>query len=195
MCPDPSQAKERLRRLIRARRAAQTSREHAAAGVAVAIRLLRDVDLARRERWALYASLPDELSTRPLFDLLRARGRVTLLPRIRGPQLEFARVREWGDLRGGPHGILQPPVATPESRLRPDDVVVLPGLAFDPGGHRLGRGRGYYDRAFGAFGGSPLRIGVGHAWQILERVPHDSRDRRVDAIVTEHQFLWPRGRR
>jgi len=171
-------AKRRLRRAIRSRAARAASATSAgAAGEAVALRLLRAPSLWRRERWILYAALPDELPLWPLFERLRARGRAVLLPRLRGSRLEFAQVRE------------------PALALRPADVVLVPGRAFDRAGHRLGRGGGSYDRAFAAACAPPLRIGVGYAWQIIERVPRDSRDRRVDAIVTERALCWAGGRR
>lgn len=191
----PADAKQRLRRWIRARQGELTARLAAAAGEAVALRLLRALDPARAERWILYASLRDELPLRPLFEQLRARGRVTLLPRVRASRLEFAVVQRWSDLDRGPYGILQPHAALPALALRAADVVVVPGLAFDRAGHRLGRGRGYYDRALAAASSPPVTIGAGYAWQVVERVPHDSRDRRVDAIVTERALTWSRGRR
>jgi 5-formyltetrahydrofolate cyclo-ligase len=80
-------------------------------------------------------------------------------------------------------------------RLRPEDVVVVPGVAFDRAGHRLGRGGGFYDRAFANACPGPLRIGAAYMFQICSEVPHGSRDRSVDAIVTECGMLWPRGRR
>ena len=189
-------AKRRLRRAIRSRAARAASATSAgAAGEAVALRLLRAPSLWRRERWILYAALPDELPLWPLFERLRARGRAVLLPRLRGSRLEFAQVRELGDLSRGSHGILEPRAALPALALRPADVVLVPGRAFDRAGHRLGRGGGSYDRAFAAACAPPLRIGVGYAWQIIERVPRDSRDRRVDAIVTERALCWAGGRR
>ena len=57
-------------------------------------------------------------------------------------------------------------------------------------GHRLGRGGGHYDRALA--GSSALLVGAAFALQLVERVPHDSRDRSVDAIVTEHGVHWVR---
>jgi 5-formyltetrahydrofolate cyclo-ligase len=74
--------------------------------------------------------------------------------------------------------------------LTRNDVVLLPGVAFDRNGWRLGRGGGHYDRAFPPGAESPWLVGVGYSFQWLAEVPHDSRDRRVDAIVTEHGWVW-----
>jgi 5-formyltetrahydrofolate cyclo-ligase len=154
-------------------------------------------ELLRRPfaRVALYAALPDELPLSALFERLCAAGRRPLLPRIRGEALEFAPIRSPGDLRAGPYGVLQPPPGVPPLALRPEDVVLLPGVAFDRAGHRLGRGGGYYDRTFRSACPGPLRIGSGYEFQICSEVPHGSQDRCVDGIVTECGMLWPRGRR
>ena len=67
---------------------------------------------------------------------------------------------------------------------------LLPGLAFDCRGGRLGRGGGYFDRAFPPGTDAPRLIGVGYAFQVIQRVPSHSRDRYVDAIVTEQGLRW-----
>lgn len=166
-----------------------------AAGAAVAQAVLAVLGRRRWDRVALYASLPDELPMRPLFDALTARGVVPLLPRMRGERLELAPVRSWLDLRSGAFGILEPPRGVAAQRLGRGDVAIVPGVAFDRAGHRLGRGRGSYDRAFPASGAAPFLIGVGYAFQLRARVPHESHDRSLDVIVTESGVIWPRGHR
>jgi 5-formyltetrahydrofolate cyclo-ligase len=152
--------------------------------------LLREVAAAPARRWALFASLRSEVSTRPLFDAIRRSGGVPLMPRVQRCRLEFVAVRDWADLRSGALGVLQPFAGRGAQRLVPGDVVVLPGLAFDRMGRRLGRGQGFYDRTFGTVAPTPLRIGVCYEFQLVDRVPHGSHDRRVDAIVTERGMIW-----
>lgn len=69
------------------------------------------------------------------------------------------------------------------------DVIVVPGLAFDPSGARLGHGGGHYDRILAALGRVPVRIGVAFDFQVVDRVPADERDESVDAVVTEKRSL------
>jgi 5-formyltetrahydrofolate cyclo-ligase len=194
--PDPlSSAKRALRREIARIRQALDPARARAAGVAVE-RALWPLLLERpAARVALYAALPDELPLSALFARLVWAGREPLLPRIRGADLEFAGARSRSVLRPGPHGVLEPPACAPARALAPGDVVLLPGVAFDRAGQRLGRGGGFYDRAFRSARPGPLRIGVAFAFQLRSEVPHASQDRRVDAIVTECGMLWPRGRR
>jgi 5-formyltetrahydrofolate cyclo-ligase len=183
--------KRRLRRELCARRRGLSAAAALAAGRAVADHLLAEPALLRAARVALYAAMPDELPTRPLFDGLAATRAVRLLPRIRADALEFAAVESWDELRPGRYGVLEPPVDRGRVALGAGDVVVVPGVAFDASGNRLGRGGGYYDRAFApGHGAAPLLVGVAYAFQLLDSVPHDSRDRAVDAIVSEVGLRW-----
>ncbi len=183
-------SKRRLReRMSRLRRGVAPA-EAAQAGRAAASALI-DLELAgRAARIALYAALPGELPTRPLFDAVVERKGAALLPRVVEPLgLEFFAVERWEELRPGSFGVLEP--ARGGSAVRPTtgDLVVVPGVAFDEAGYRLGHGKGYYDRAFAAeLGDAPTLVGFGYEFQIVDSVPHDHRDRRMDAIVTDRKI-------
>lgn len=183
------ESKRRLRRQMSLLRNAVSAADSERAG-ARAARALIDLDLAQRAaRIALYAALPYELPTRILFDAVIAKTGAALLPRTADPiGLEFFAVERWEELRPGAFGVLEPRADGIRVRLRPDDLVVVPGVAFDPAGYRLGHGKGYYDRAFAAeLGDSPTLVGFGYEFQIVDAVPHDHRDRQMDAIVTDQK--------
>jgi 5-formyltetrahydrofolate cyclo-ligase len=135
----------------------------------------------------LYAALPDEVPSRACFEALRRRGLVCIFPRREAESsLTFHRVDAWEELRAGRSGIAEPAASAPRQVPGPGDVVLVPGVAFDVHGHRLGRGAGCYDATFPPGAPSPpLLFGVAYEFQVVESVPHGSRDRRVDAIVTE----------
>ncbi len=188
--------KARLRRSVRAALRALSAAEMEAAGRAVAATL----EACRPERSAstvaLYAALPDELPTRPIFEGLRRRRARVLLPRVEaGRALTFHVVTAWEDLAAGRYGVLEPPEGSEVIPPREAQVVLLPGVAFDPAGHRLGRGGGYYDAAFPAGERAPLLVGLGFELQVVAAVPHADRDRSVDAIVTEQAVRWVTERR
>jgi 5-formyltetrahydrofolate cyclo-ligase len=135
---------------------------------------------------ALYLSLPEELDTAPALRRLAAQGCVLWVPKIRAPgQLRFARWRRGSVLRRNRYGIAEPAAAA--VRI-PFDLIVLPLVAFDAGGHRLGMGGGYYDRLLvrPRVHRRPLRVGLAFAAQEVPAVPHGAHDARLDAIVTEH---------
>jgi len=164
-----------------------------AAGAALAAHWLEDVQLSASPRVALYAAQLHELPTRLLFDALRERGRILLFPRCDDSGLLFAEVEAWEELEPGRYGIPAPPAHAPVVRLGPRDAVLVPGLAFDAAGHRLGRGAGWYDRSLPAGSDAPWLVGATYASRLLQSVPHGSRDRDMDAIVTERGLQWVQG--
>ncbi len=186
--------KQDLRQRVSARRRALAVNADPGASARVARELLRRPEVRRARTIALYAALPDELPTRPVFEWLAAPGRVLAFPEVRGvAQLRFRAVERWEQLRPGRFGVATPPPTAPDVAVADFDLVLAPGVAFDEGGRRLGRGGGYYDATFPAGADAAPLIGLAWSFQVVERVPSGSRDRRVDAIVTERGWL-PRRR-
>jgi 5-formyltetrahydrofolate cyclo-ligase len=84
----------------------------------------------------------------------------------------------------GPYGILEPRRDTREYVVPPDDApVIVPGIAFSPAGHRIGYGKGYYDRFLAAHHG--LKLGLAYEMQIVPSIPSDTHDVPVDLVITE----------
>jgi len=186
--------KRRLRRSVGARRRAVPPAEAAAAGERIRGALQVAFDFAPGQRVGLYAALPDEVPTRPLFDALLRAGVECFFPRVMDDRsLSFGRVERWEDLRPGVLDVLSPDAAAATVELAAGDLVLVPGVAFDHRGARLGRGGGCYDRTF-PLGRSAVRLcGVAYEFQILDSIPTASHDRAMDAIVTEQGFRWTRG--
>lgn len=185
------EAKRELRREMGARRRAVSVAQAAVAGRAVAEALAGCEEYARARCVALYAALPDELPTEACCEALWARGVRTLLPRVAagGRPLDFRLVASFRELRPGRYGVAEPPEDArplPASRA---DLVLLPGVAFDARGHRLGRGGGHYDATFPPGAPAPPLFGLAYAFQLVEELPHGAHDRAVDAIVTERGLL------
>lgn len=192
MGSDLAAEKRRVRRSLAEVRRGVTPEQAADAAARIATWLLAEPAVRRARRIALYAALPDELPTRPLFDALRGLQASLLLPRSVGANaLAFAPVGDWSELRPGRYGVLEPPQSRAEIRPEQGDLVLVPGVAFDSSGNRLGRGRGCYDRAFPrAAARPPLLIGVAYAVQLVADVPHGDADRSMDAVVTERELRW-----
>lgn len=188
--------KRALRVEMSRRRQAVPACEAEAAGKAAARAFMANPRARSAVRLALYADCAGELPTRPLFDAIRQSGRCALFPRVVADRpLEFCTIDRWDELRPGAYGLLEPGGDEPVVRLAVDDAVALPGLAFDADGHRLGRGKAYYDRTFPVGAAGPTLIGYGYAFQIVDRVPHDERDRAMDAIVTDRNVIDCAGKR
>ncbi len=185
--------KERLRREIGALRRRIDPARRTLAGDAVARHVLAWPGLRPARRVALYAALPDELPTDRLMGALLARGHALLLPRAADSErLEFAAVSERSLLAPGVFGVLEPPPEAPATPLREDDLVLLPGVAFDRWGARLGRGGGWYDRSLPP--GVRDLFGLAFEAQLLERVPVTATDRRVRGVFTERGLRCCRAR-
>ncbi|MEO8214060.1 MAG: 5-formyltetrahydrofolate cyclo-ligase [Myxococcales bacterium] len=106
------------------------------------------------------------------------------------PRLRF-HLADRGDLRPGRFGIWEPDPSCPEVAAGEVEVMLVPGLAFDDHGNRLGFGGGYYDEVLaGKGGGRPgFVVGVGYDFQVVDNVPADARDARVDCLVTDARVI------
>jgi 5-formyltetrahydrofolate cyclo-ligase len=134
----------------------------------------------------LYAAIGDELRTTTLATALRARGHTLAYPRITPGQrtLAFHRIDASSELVPGPLGIPQPPAHTEAFAITRLDVLVIPGLAFDHQGGRLGWGQGYYDVTLSG-DQRPLCIGYAYACQVVDEVPCDDGDVHMDMLITD----------
>ena len=144
-----------------------------------------------------YAPIQQEVDIFPLLaDALR-KGHTACLPRYH-PQTdlyEAAIVRNIPtDLVKGPMGVREPRLACPTLPLNRLDFIFVPGVGFDPRGHRLGRGHGYYDRLLGTTGA--IRCGVAYEQQIRSEIPVEPHDICVDYVATPQRWIVasPHGR-
>ena len=142
---------------------------------------------------ALYAAVRGEVGTDRIRGRCLAAGVHLYYPRVMDDgELSFFRHREGDGWVSGAFGIREPQVVPGDEGVRGGfDLVVVPGLAFDSHGRRLGQGYGYYDRFLAALGGTALSIGLAFSWQLVPEVPVDAWDVPVDAVVTEDGIIRP----
>ncbi|MFJ8075321.1 5-formyltetrahydrofolate cyclo-ligase [Streptomyces sp. NPDC096176] len=188
MSSDMSEKGELRAELLGARRLL-SSQDVQDTAVVLARHALELPELADAGTVAAYVSVGSEPGTRALLDALRARGVRVLLPVLLADN-----DLDWGVYRGPNHleragrGLLEPD----GERLGPDavataDAVLLPGLAVDAGGMRLGRGGGSYDRVLArlvAAGADPALLVLLYANEVVARVPVEPHDHPVHAVVT-----------
>lgn len=140
-----------------------------------------------------YVNFREEVETVGLIDALLAAGRRVAVPvhLHGGPRpLNFAEIRSRAELVPNHFGIPQPPERA--ARFLPTEAIaffLVPGLAFDARGGRLGYGLGFYDRAFAAAHPAALKVGLAFEAQILERVPTGPHDVPMDFVVTEDRVI------
>ncbi|HCU24657.1 MAG TPA: 5-formyltetrahydrofolate cyclo-ligase [Deltaproteobacteria bacterium] len=180
--------KEILRREAVRRRAALTAAERAQADAAIAGRFMALPQVTLLQELGVYWSTPEEASTREIVSRMREAGARILWPRWipEASSLEFAAAHET-ELLAKRWGILEPSAEAPVIPLHRIDGLVIPGLAFDESGRRLGRGRGFYDRVLQNYRG--LRFALAYDIQVLPEVPAEAHDERVDWILTETRTI------
>ncbi len=132
---------------------------------------------------AAFAPMPEEVQLWPLLEAVAASGRL-VLPRVDGDALRMHRVPHLDGLRSGPLRLREPPPHATMVDPSFIDVILVPGLAFDAAGNRLGRGRGFYDRLLAVLPPTVPRIGVAYACQIVDRVPTERYDVPMTTVVT-----------
>jgi 5-formyltetrahydrofolate cyclo-ligase len=181
----PDQLKSALRRDLLARREALAAEARQAAGIAVAERGL-PVEIAPGTIVSGYSPIKSEISPLPLMRRLADAGASLALPVIAGRTQSLV-MRAWSfgaPLVAGVWGIREPPADVPE--VFPD-ILIVPLLAFDRRGHRLGYGAGHYDRTIACLRAmKPVTtIGIAFATQQIDDVPITPRDERLDLVLTE----------
>ncbi|MCH5328275.1 MAG: 5-formyltetrahydrofolate cyclo-ligase [Coprobacter sp.] len=143
-------------------------------------------EFRQARRVLLYHSLPDELSTIEFISAWH-REKEIYLPYIDG---DFIGIGKYipGELQKGKFGIPEP--CRPQNGTTPAiDIAIVPGVAFDRQGNRLGRGKGYYDRLFHRL--DCYKIGVCYRFQLLESIPAEVHDCRMDMVIAPGNIIKP----
>jgi 5-formyltetrahydrofolate cyclo-ligase len=145
-----------------------------------------------------FVSTRSEIDTAPLLDELRRRGLDVVLPRVSTglipPRLRFHRVERKADLVFGIYGLLEPGLDCPEVAAHTVDVFIVPGLAFDRRGARVGYGGGYYDELAAYVKAHPDAtaarfIGLAFDFQLVDTCPSGEWDVPLDRIVTNERVV------
>lgn len=130
-----------------------------------------------------YMACGGEISLQGVIEDVLSSGRTLALPRCEAPGVMTARrVSGMGDLVCGMYGLAEPDGRCEVMDPARIDLVLAPGTAFDAAGHRIGQGGGYYDRFLPGTGATA--VGVCHGFALMERVPYEKHDYRMDMVVT-----------
>jgi 5-formyltetrahydrofolate cyclo-ligase len=173
--------KERLRATVLATRGRIATADRSRAGAAIAAHGL--AAWSGLGTVAAHLSFGSEPPTADLLDGLLGSGRRVLLPIIDGDRLDWASYSGPADVAPGPLGIDEPTgTRLGSDALHHVDLVIVPALAVDRAGHRLGRGRGYYDRALVDVTASI--VAVGYDDELVDDVPAERHDRLVDGVLS-----------
>lgn len=182
--------KAAIRMRARAARRALTPELRLQGSMAIAERVLELPELQGVGAVMLYGASPEEVETLPIEDALRQRGVRIAYPKVvESGQLELHWVEDRYHLERGSFGLLEPGADAACALPAELDAIIVPGVAFDAEGRRMGYGGGYYDVLLsGRCAGIPA-IGVAFDEQMVERVPCDARDQHMDVVVTPTRTL------
>jgi 5-formyltetrahydrofolate cyclo-ligase len=158
----------------------------------ITARLLELPTVKEARTISTYLDIGSEVRTRGFVEWALGNGKRIIVPVVeRGSKrLIFSEFKAPDELERGAHGIPEPkrefrrPVA-----LEQADVILIPGVAWDRRGFRIGYGAGYYDRSINALRTHVTSVGLAYEFQFVSSVPRSRYDRRVDRIVTERRII------
>ena len=192
MDTDKHELKAELRKKIRA----------AVERISPAVRAVESIDLCDRLEAQLrsartilfFAPLADELDVWLLLEKFLAAGKICALPFFDSAMQTYSarQIQNLAvDISIGKFGIREPVSSCPEIPPEKFDLILVPGVAFDWNGNRLGRGRGFYDRLLKQVSG--LKCGVGYDFQLIGKIPVEPHDAKVNFVVTPARCLKTAG--
>jgi len=143
-------------------------------------------DFKKAEVVAVYISFGTEVNTHGLIRSIMGKKKV-LVPVVtdkKKKELILSELRNWKELSSGSYGILEPKKEfVRENDGDEVDISLVPGVAFDVYGNRIGYGSGYYDRLLKKMAG--IKVGVAYDFQVIDKIPNEGHDVRVDKIATD----------
>lgn len=180
-------SKQPIRDELLLRRTSQVAAERQRLSQNIQQGLLATAEFSSAFCIVLYSPVRGEVLTDLLAEKAQQLGKRLIFPRMRGRQLDLVETASRDELLPGPFGILEPSgdhtVAIGEV-----DLLVVPGVVFDRAGHRIGYGKGFYDRLLhGAE--HACKAGIAFDFQLVEALPVEAHDVRMDLLVTESTLL------
>ncbi|WP_309395938.1 5-formyltetrahydrofolate cyclo-ligase [Cerasicoccus maritimus] len=178
--------KAALRHLALARRSSLPPEERQTRNQHIMQKLFALPDFTQASRVLFYVSFGSEVDTHDLMNRSFG-GKDVLAPRVNGDSLHVHELNSLDELKPGAFGILEPVATLPEVATDSVEVILVPGAAFDLRGHRIGYGKGYYDRLLSSV--NALKIGLAYDRQIVDTVPNEEHDIPVDILITNERVL------
>lgn len=176
--------KSEIRRNIKRLRMMLSEMEKEEAASEVFAQLEKTAAFMMAQNILMYHSLPDELSTISFLKKWKDRKNF-FLPRVNGVNLDLLPYIE-SELERGAFDI-EEPQGSELANVEDIDLMIIPAVAFDRRGNRLGRGKGFYDRLLAT--SRATKIGVGYEFQLIEELPSEKHDVPMDMVITQYSYL------
>ncbi len=176
--------KTAIRRKINAMRRMLSEEERISAAEEVFNRLEQTAAFLMADKVLMYHSLPDELSTHAFLKKWGSR-KLFFLPRVNGVNLEILPYDESRLELGSFH--IEEPTGNDVVDTDEIELIIVPAVAYDRRGNRLGRGKGFYDRLLSS--AKATKIGIGYEFQLVDELPTESHDVPVDYVITQNMTI------
>jgi len=154
-------------------------------------RLFELEEFQRSHTILFYVSYDSEVATHEMIQACLSSGKKVVVPctDTKNRKLSLSKLQRWEDLRVGAYHIQEPRVECRcDVSLDAVDLIIVPGIAFDLTGHRIGHGMGYYDRLLSENVGA-TKVALAFELQLVEKIPAEHHDVSVDMIITEKRII------
>lgn len=178
------EAKKLHRKELLKKRNSLSEEEHTSMGRAIMEKLLSRPRVKEAKTIAFYLHKGSEVKTSEMIEKALGLGKEILVP-VTDHEITFYRFSSFKDLQKGKYSIPEPKSRAAPSK--PPDVIIIPGITFGLCMHRIGYGKGYYDKYLGK--SFAYRIGICYDLQVMEKLPTHPNDQRMDEIITEKRII------
>jgi len=178
--------KKQFRADIRKRRDELTKKEIKEKSSIIKDRLFSLPEYKKAKKIVYYASFGSEVDTHDMIKESLSSKKI-VVPKVKGHELVLSRIHSFDELSHGKYNILEPSEIR-EIDEKKVDVIIVPGVVFDKKGYRIGYGKGYYDKLLHRFGHA-VKIGLAFDMQIVDSVPKEEHDIKMDIVITEKRVM------
>ncbi len=186
MVKDLSSEKDKIRKKILSIRNNLPSSEVNKKSETICKKVLALDEIKKCQNVLAYLPIDNEVETKLIIDSLVQSDKKVFLPKFLNGKWTIVEFKNWNEIESGPFNILQPKENT-HVDVNKIDIAIIPGVAFDKNGARLGFGKGVYDRLLKTF--PNLKIGLAYEFQIIGSIPKEKSDLGMDWVLTENRTL------
>ena len=179
------EAKGNIRKEVFARRRAATQEEIQEKSRMIYEKITALPEFLDADCFFAYMDFKKEVMTRDLIEKALQMGKTVAVPRVEGDDMVYYEIKDFSTLKSGYFGIMEPDGG--KVCTREEGFLLVPGVAFDPARHRVGYGKGFYDKYL--IKHQQYRtLALAFEFQVVDSIPTDSYDIRPDGIITEETY-------
>ncbi len=184
-------SKQEIREMVRQKREALSPREATLKSSCIAEILLDFPRFKKAGIVGAFAAIRNEPDLRRMLERVMTQKKICFPVVEENEELEFYQINNYQELRAGNYEIPEPDKAVAQKMTKESfEVVLVPGIAFDANGYRIGYGKGYYDKFLAGI--KAIKIGIAYDFQIVQAVPFEEHDLSMDYIITEKKVFFCR---